>query len=159
MTRLTKRSIFEGKYTLKPSISDIFDATNKLGQLEDVLVEFDIESAKDLRNHLLFKENMAIWEGKFALENEIKELKSQLSKAIVPKFEIGDYFEIIWNGELDIYKYIGDNKFNCLTKPQGYLCDYVILGMLLTDNGGVEKISQAEAQAKLDEIRRNKDVL
>ncbi len=65
-------------------------ATNKLGKLEDVLEEYELTSAEDLRNFLNFKGNMAIWEGELNYKNKIIDLEQELAelkqKAIVPKF-------------------------------------------------------------------------
>lgn len=52
----------------------------KLGELEDVLEEFELTSAEDLRNYLNFKGNMAIWEGKLELKNKIAELEQELAE-------------------------------------------------------------------------------
>ena len=66
------------------------NAIDRLGELEDVLEEFELTSAEELRNHLNFKDNMAIWEGKLELKNKIADLEQELAelkqKAIVPKF-------------------------------------------------------------------------
>lgn len=66
-------------------------ATNKLAELEDVLEEFELTSAEDLRNYLNFQDNMGtIWESKLDLKNKIAELEQELAElkqnAIVPKF-------------------------------------------------------------------------
>ena len=53
----------------------------KLGELEDVLEEFELTSAEDLRNYLNFKVNMAIWEGKLELKNKIADLQHRLEVA------------------------------------------------------------------------------
>lgn len=73
---------------------------NKLGELEDVLEEFELTSAEDLRNHLNFQDNMAIWEGELNYKNKIADLEQQLAelkqKAIVPKYKVGqDVFIIL----------------------------------------------------------------
>ena len=68
-------------------------ATNKLAKLEDVLEEFELTSAEDLRNDLNFKGNMAIWERELNYKNKIADLERELAelkqKAIVPKFKVG----------------------------------------------------------------------
>ena len=75
-------------------------AIDKLGKLEDVLEEFELTSAEDLRNHLNFQDNMAIWEGELNYKNKIADLEQQLAKlkqkAIVPKFGLGQPCFIIW---------------------------------------------------------------
>ncbi len=79
----------------------------KLGELEDVLEEFELTSAEDLRNYLNFKTNMAIWEGELNYKNKIAELEQELAelkqKAIVPKFKIGDKVYAI----IDTFAYTG----------------------------------------------------
>lgn len=69
----------ETEYTCKKYI--IGEAINKLGELEDVLEEFELTSAEDLRNYLNFKGNMAIWEGKLELKNKISDLQHRLEVA------------------------------------------------------------------------------
>ena len=65
----------------KYSCMDIPNAVyNKLGELEDVLEEFEFTSAEDLRNHLNFKNNMAIWEGRFELESKNADLERELAE-------------------------------------------------------------------------------
>lgn len=72
------------------SIHNLSEIITTLGKMEDVLEEFELTSAEDLRNYLNFKTNMAIWEGKFELKNKIAVLEQELAelkqKAIVPKF-------------------------------------------------------------------------
>ncbi len=144
------------------SCMDIPNAVyNKLGQLEDVLEEFGIESVEELRNHLNYKENMAIWEGKLALKKENAELKSKLSKAIVlPDFEKGQEIFVIHNNEIvkanfqDFSKWIdADIVYNPHTTIDDdgfvdvdYDLDMVDYKMVFA--------TKEEAQAKLDEIRR-----
>ena len=88
MERLTKFD-YENYRALKPKQ----DVVYKLGELEDVLEEFELTSAEDLRNYLNFKTNMAIWEGELNYKNKIADLEQELvelkQKAIVPKFKIG----------------------------------------------------------------------
>ena len=68
----------------------IKELQQKLTELEDVLEEFELTSAEDLRNYLNFKTNMAIWEGELNYKNKIADLEQELAelkqKAIVPKF-------------------------------------------------------------------------
>ena len=52
----------------------------KLGELEDVLEEFELTSAEDLRNYLNFKRNMAIWEGELNYKNKIADLEQELAE-------------------------------------------------------------------------------
>ena len=93
MERLTKFD-YENYRALKPKQ----DVVDKLGELEDVLEEFELTSAEDLRNYLNFQDNMGtIWESKLDLKNKIAELEQELAeleqelaelktKVIVPKF-------------------------------------------------------------------------
>lgn len=80
-------------------------ATNKLGELEDVLEEFGLTSAEDLRNFLNFQDNMAIWEIELNYKNKIADLEQELAelkqKAIVPKFVVG---QEIWDKWLMAWK-------------------------------------------------------
>ena len=80
-------------------------AIDKLGKLEDALEEFELTSAEDLRNHLNFQDNMAIWEGELNYKNKIVDLEQQLAKlkqkAIVPKFVVG---QEIWDKYLMAWK-------------------------------------------------------
>ena len=81
----TEISLGETEYTCKKYI--IGEAIKKLGELEDVLEEFELTSAKELRNHLNFQDNMAIWEGELNYKNKIADLEQELAelkqKAIV----------------------------------------------------------------------------
>ena len=101
----------ETEYTCKKYI--IGEAIKELGELEDVLEEFELTSAEDLRNYLNFKGNMAIWEGKLELKNKIAELEQELAelkqKAIVLEkaFELACNPRDDWGGE----KYSG-TEFN-----------------------------------------------
>lgn len=72
-------------------------ATNKLAKLEDVLEEFELTSAEDLRNYLNFQDNMGtICESKLDLKNKIADLEQELAelkqKAIVLPFEFDKPF-------------------------------------------------------------------
>ena len=108
MERLTKFD-YENYRALKPKQ----DVVDKLGELEDILEEFELTSAEDLRNYLNFKGNMAIWEGKLELKNKIADLEQQLAelkqKAIVLEkvFELACNPRDDWGGE----KYSG-TEFN-----------------------------------------------
>lgn len=91
MERLTIKNS-DGSYS-QPTDTKFHEIFNKLGELEDVLEEFELTSAEDLRNHLNFKDNMAIWERELNYKNKIADLEQELAelkqKAIVPKFKIG----------------------------------------------------------------------
>ena len=92
-------------------------ATNKLAKLEDVLEEFELTSAEDLRNDLNFKGNMAIWEGELNyknkiadLEQELSELKQQLAiieKALELACERVKYFEEMQDREMGFDDFFG----------------------------------------------------
>ena len=84
MERLTKKcdvitrttaSVGETEYVVKEN--KFGKAINKLGELEDVLEEFELTSAEDLRNYLNFKGNMAIWEGELNYKNKIADLEQE----------------------------------------------------------------------------------
>ena len=100
MERLTKFD-YENYRALKPKQ----DVVDKLGELEDVLEEFELTSAEDLRNHLNFKDNMAIWEGELNYKNKIADLEQELAelkqKAIVLEkaFELACDPRDDWGGE------------------------------------------------------------
>lgn len=103
------------------SCMDIPNAVyNKLGELEDVLEEFELTSAEDLRHYLNFQDNMAIWEGKLELKNkiadleqELAELKEKLAQYENIEKEIGCDIEVFWkvyrrlsgHGKSDIHLY------------------------------------------------------
>ena len=86
-------------------------------------------------------------------DEKIAELKQ---KAIVPKFNVGDYFIEYWDTEPSIYRYKGNNHFECLNKVQGYHCDYIVLGALLLGENFIKKISKEEAEQRLAEIKGEK---
>ena len=86
-------------------------------------------------------------------DEKIAELKQ---KAIVPKFNVGDYFIEYWDTEPSIYRYKGNNHFECLNKVQGYHCDYIVLGALLLGENFIKKISKEEAEQKLSELKGEK---
>lgn len=127
----------------------------KLGQLEDVLEEFGIESVQELKARLQSESQLTKAGYELALENE--DLTKQLSKAIVPKFEITQEVYIVDTITETFYK----TQICSIRIFDGYefayYCKY--------DNDNHEKIclevdeefvftSKAEAQQKLDEIRR-----
>ena len=62
------------------TVSPTSVAIHKLCELEDVLEEFELTSAEDLRNYLNFKTNMAIWEGELNYKNKIAELEQELAE-------------------------------------------------------------------------------
>lgn len=78
-----------------------------------------------------------------------KELEELRQNAIIPNFNIGDYFIEYWDTEPSIYQYKGNNHFECLNKVQGYHCDYIILGALLLGEDFIKRISKEEAKSKL----------
>lgn len=128
-------------------------AVDKLFELEDVLEEFRIESAKELKARLQSESQLAKDGYELALENE--ELTKQLSKAIVPKFEIGQECWYVFNRyqrepiRCVIDRIYYDSDKNCKLRYDTSDSYY----------GGCKEehlfATKAEAQAKLDEIRRN----
>lgn len=136
---------------------------DKLGELEDVLEEFELTSAEDLRNHLNFKDNMAIWEGKLELKNKIADLEQELAElkqnAIVPKYKVGqeiwDKYLMAWkikrvethqfdrgNGNaaiIEIYRlgHDGNDDYSCFILP---------------DDNDIIFATKEEAEHKLSEI-------
>lgn len=111
MERLTIKNS-DGSYS-QPTDTTFYEIFNKLGELEDVLEEFELTSAEDLRNYLNFKGNMAIWEGELNYKNKIADLEQELAelkqKAIVLEkaFEFACDPRDDWGGE----KYSG-TEFN-----------------------------------------------
>lgn len=97
----------ETEYTCKKYI--IGEAIKELGELEDVLEEFELTSAEDLRNYLNFKGNMAIWEGKLELKNKITDLQHE--KEIIQKaldLACQTLYDInfqLYNTEMDFKEY------------------------------------------------------
>ena len=89
----TEISLGGTEYTCKKYI--IGEAINKLGELEDVLEKYGIESAEDLDNiiHSIRTNTFIDIENKEILELENANLKNELAElkqeAIVPKFKIG----------------------------------------------------------------------
>ena len=123
----------------------------QFGRIEDVLGKHDVGSAEELD---LILEGLAnVHQENANLKNELAELKQ---KAIVPKFNVGDYFIEYWDTEPSIYRYKGNNHFECLNKVQGYHCDYIVLGALLLGENFIKKISKEEAEQKLAEIKGEK---
>lgn len=128
MERLTKYDN-SAKCYLPFSLTDWSEIKimNKLGELEDVLEEFELTSAEDLRNYLNFKTNMAIWEGELNYKNKIAYLEQELAelkqKAIVPKFQIGQDVFVILDSVVE------ETSINSITIFTGnelsYYCKYV----------------------------------
>lgn len=113
----------ETEYTCKKYI--IGEAIKELGEPEDVLEEFELTSAEDLRNYLNFKGNMAIWEGKLELKNKIADLEQELAelkqKAIVPKFKIGQEVfiiiqDVIRATSINSFRVFENNELSCYCK-------------------------------------------
>lgn len=104
MERLTHKIVYDNEHCQYVfDIDQDSEVGTKLGELEDVLEEFELTSAEDLRNYLNFKGNMAIWEGKLELKNKIADLQHRLEvaeKALELACEelMGD---LEFNGELD----------------------------------------------------------
>lgn len=153
-------SLGETEYTCKLHITG--EAIKRFGELEDVLEEFELTSAEDLRNHLNFQDNMAIWEGKLELKNKIADLEQELAelkqKAIMPKFKIGQ--EVWWI----------DTRVNSFNEQryriESYLIDSIVItkeqfryygddGLWIGDNELFA--TKEEAQQKFAEIRGEKD--
>ena len=145
---------------------------NKLGELEDVLEEFELTTAEDLRNYLNFKTNMAIWEGKFELKNKIAELEQELAELkqnmIVPKFKVGqeiyvidDYFRVT----SAIIERITIYRENSISKGETSYVHYLAnLGekyewdeRYLRLDGEEIYSTKEEAEQKLAEIKGEKD--
>lgn len=142
MERLTRKSLeYKDTWIADGSLSNIEgvvrgNAIDRLAELEDVLEEFELTSAEDLRNYLNFQDNMGtIWESKLDLKNKIAVLEQELAelkqKAIVLEkaFELACDPRDDWGGE----EYSG-------TEFDNYH-DYFI----------------AEAEQKLAEIKGEKD--
>ena len=91
-------------------------AIDKLGKLEDVLEEFELTSAEDLRNHLNFQDNMAIWEGELNYKNKIADLQHRLEvaeKALELACERVKYFEEMQDREMGHFELFGyDNEYD-----------------------------------------------
>ena len=75
MERLTHKIVYDNEHCQYMfDIDQDSEVGTKLGELEDVLEEFELTSAEDLRNYLNFKTNMAIWEGELNYKNKIADL-------------------------------------------------------------------------------------
>ena len=152
MERLTKFD-YENYRALKPKQ----DVVDKLGELEDVLEEFELTSAEDLRNHLNFQDNMAIWEGELNYKNKIADLEQQLAelkqKAIVPKFKVGQEIYIVC--DFNINRIVSGWK---IADYEYYKQQYIIENKDGIDWLPEEKIfaTKEEAQAKLKELGEKK---
>ena len=166
----TEISLGETEYTCKLHITG--EAIKRFGELEDVLEEFGLTSAEDLRNYLNFKGNMAIWEGKFELKNKIAVLEQELAelkqKAIVPKFEVGqeiyvtdDYFKVtsaiiervIINTEYSISK--GETSYVHYLANLGEKYEWDERYLML--DGEDISLTKEEAEQKLAEIKGEKE--
>lgn len=167
----TEISLVETEYTCKLHIAG--EAIKRFGELEDVLEEFELTSAEDLRNYLNFQDNMGtIWESKLDLKNKIAYLNQELAelkqKAIVPKFKVGqeiyvidDYFRVtsaiieriticrensISEGETSYVHYLA-NLGEKYEWDERYLMLY----------GEEISLTKEEAEQKLAEIKGEKD--
>lgn len=98
----TEISLDETEYTCKKYI--IGESIKKLGELEDILEEFELTSAEDLRNYLNFKGNMAIWEGKLELKNKIADLQHRLEVAEKALNKMSEYAI----NDNDLYDFVSD---------------------------------------------------
>ena len=112
------------------NIHNLSEIITTLGKIEDVLEEFEFTSAEDLRNHLNFQDNMAIWEGKLELKNKIADLEQELAelkqKAIVPKFKVGQEVWVNdWTGQLRIGR-IYEVQTNAALHDQQPLITYLV---------------------------------
>lgn len=135
----------ETDYTCKKYV--IGEAIRQFGLIEDVLEKHKVESAEEL--DLILQELKDVHQENANLKNELAELKQ---KAIVPKFNVGDYFIEYWDNEPSIYQYKGNNHFECLNKTQGYHCDYIVLGALLLGEDFIKRISKEEAEQTLKKV-------
>lgn len=102
MERLTIKNS-DGSYS-QPTDTKFHEIFNKLGELEDVLEEFELTSAEDLRNYLNFKGNMAIWEGKLELKNKIADLQHRLEVAEKALNKMSEYAI----NDNDLYDFVSD---------------------------------------------------
>ena len=173
MERLTKFD-YENYRALKPKQ----DVVDKLGELEDVLEEFELTSAEDLRNYLNFQDNMGtIWESKLDLKNKIAELEQELAeleqelaelktKVIVPKFRtyqsifyITQYYTSTkGNPEYDIISdkyYVAENE-NEIILGWNYANDFNRRKYYYVRKDWVFATKE-EAEQKLAEIKGEKD--
>ena len=108
----------------------------QFGRIEDVLGKHDVGSAEEL--DLILEGFAKVNQENANLKNELSELKQ---KAIVPKFNVGDFFIEYWDTEPSIYRYKGINH-----------CNYIVLGALLLGENFIKKISKEEAEQRLAEI-------
>ena len=103
----TEISLGETEYSCKKYV--VGEAINKLGDLEDVLEEFELTSAENLRNYLNFKGNMEIWEGELNYKNKITDLQHE--KEIIQKaldLACQTLYDInfqLYNTEMDFKEY------------------------------------------------------
>lgn len=141
------------------SCMDIPNAVyNKLGELEDVLEEFELTSAEDLRNFLNFKGNMAIWEGELNYKNKIADLEQELAElkqnAIVPKFKVGQEIYIVC--DFNINRIVSGWK---IADYEYYKQQYIVENKDSIDWIHEDKIfaTKEEAEQKLAEVKGKKD--
>lgn len=141
------------------SCMDIPNAVyNKLGELEDVLEEFELTSAEDLRNFLNFKGNMAIWEGELNYKNKIADLEQELAELkqneIVPKFKVGQEIYIVC--DFNINRIVSGWK---IADYEYYKQQYIVENKDSIDWIHEDKIfaTKEEAEQKLAEVKGKKD--
>lgn len=132
---------------------------DKLGELEDVLEEFELTSAEDLRNYLNFKTNVVIWERELNYKNKIAELEQELAelkqKAIVPKFSLG---QEVW--AISVYRKDCVDNFTIQE-----ICFCTRYGLYYKTDMGINLYeyyfdifaTKDEAEQKLAEIKGEKD--
>ena len=103
MERLTHKIVYDNEHCQYMfDYNQDSEVGTKLGELEDVLEEFELTSAEDLRNYLNFKTNMAIWEGELNYKNKISDLEQQLKSQpaeIVKKINGEIYTRMIVEGK------------------------------------------------------------
>ena len=149
------------------------NAIDRLAELEDVLEEFELTSAEDLRNYLNFQDNMGtIWESKLDLKNKIAELEQELAelkkKMIMPKFEVGqeiyiadDYFRVT---SAIIERVIINREYSISKGETSYVHYLANLGekyewderYLILDSEDIS-LTKEEAEQKLAEIKGEKN--
>ena len=110
MERLTHKIVYDNEHCQYMfDIDQDSEVGTKLGELEDVLEEFELTSAEDLRNYLNFKGNMAIWEGELNYKNKITDLQHE--KEIIQKaldLACQTLYDInfqLYNTEMDFKEY------------------------------------------------------
>lgn len=177
MERLTRKSLeYKDTWIADGSLSNIEgvvrgNAIDRLAELEDVLEEFELTSAEDLRNYLNFQDNMGtIWESKLDLKNKIAELEQELAelkqKVIVPKFRtyqpiffITQYYTSTkGNPEYDIISdkyYVAENE-NEIILGWNYAKDFNQRRYYYVRKDWVFATKE-EAEKKLAEIKGEKD--